>query len=256
MLLFSSQTAQRRIVPHCLKWVGLRALLLAVVTCGGFMENEMTRPAAPASGETVVLLHGMGRSRVSMMILAKRLRDAGYATVNFPYRTADKSLEEITNELREFVDAKVETDRYHLVTHSLGGVIARNSFKEAGMPEGLGRMVMLAPPNQPAELARTFKSNLIYRLITGESGQKLSCEDFYATLPIPPVEFGVIAGTRGQKISFAEPNDGIVSVAGTRLDGMKDFIELKHTHTLIMNNRDTTDAILNFLRDGAFTQSK
>ena len=93
---------------------------------------------------------------------------------------------------------------------------------------------------------------MIYRLFTGDSGQKLSEEAFYAELPVPGVDFGVIAGNKGQKISFSEPNDGLVAVEETKLEGMKDFLVLDHAHTFIMNSRDTFEQSKRFLETGSF----
>ena len=44
-------------------------------------------------------------------------------------------------------------------------------------------------------------------MFTGDSGQKLSEEEFYRNLPVPTVPFGVIAGDKGQRLTFNEPND-------------------------------------------------
>ena len=201
--------------------------------------------------ETVILLHGMGRSRLSMVVLSHRFKQAGYRTLNFPYSQMGSSLNELSDKLKGFIQERVNTPRYHLVAHSLGNVIIRNAFRKE-WPTGLGRIVMLAPPNQPADLAKRFKKNLIYRLFTGDSGQKLSEEEFYADLPVPEVDFGVIAGDKGQKLSFAEPNDGLVAVKETKLEGMKDFIVLQHAHTFIMNCRDTFEHCKSFIETGNF----
>ena len=111
---------------------------------------------------------------------------------------------------------------------------------------------MLAPPNRPAHMARSFKDNLVYRWLTGDSGQKLSEEDFYRTLPVPDVEFGIIAGDKGQKLTFAEPNDGVLKVQTTKLDGMSDFITVHHGHTFIMNGKDTFENCRDFIQRGSF----
>ncbi|MBI1784248.1 hypothetical protein HYR69_03815 [Candidatus Sumerlaeota bacterium] len=202
--------------------------------------------------ETVILLHGMGRTRVSLLVLQGRLKRAGYRTLNFPYQTATRGLDENTEQLRQFIREHVqEGATYHLIGHSLGNIIVRNGFRD-GMPEGLGRIVMLAPPNQPPHLAHVFKDFPVYRWITGDSGKKLTEEDFYRQLPVPKGEFGVIAGDRGQSITFNEPNDGILTIESTKLDGMKDFKVVHHTHTFMMNSRDTLGLCVNFLRAGKF----
>lgn len=202
---------------------------------------------------TVVLLHGQGRTRLSMVILSKRFRSAGYQTLNFPYNQTIRSLDEISGQLVEFIGQKVKTSDYHLIGHSLGNVIIRNAFRK-DYPDGLGKIVMLAPPNQPAHLAKYFKKNLIYRMFTGDSGQKLSEEKFYRDLPIPRVPFGVIAGDKGQRLTFSEPNDGVVTVESTKLEGMADWVLLHHGHTFIMNCKDTFEHCVRFIESGRFKQ--
>lgn len=203
--------------------------------------------------ETVVLVHGQGRTRFSMIILEKRFASAGFQTLNFPYNQSIHSFDAISSQLIDFIKEKVKTKRYHLIGHSLGSVIIRDIFRK-DYPKGLGKVVMLAPPNRPAHLAKLLKGNPIYRWATGDSGQKLSEEEFYNNLPIPLVPFGVIAGDKGQKLTFSEPNDGVVTVESTKLEGMADWVLLNHGHTFIMNCRDTFEYSLRFLETGSFQE--
>jgi triacylglycerol lipase len=113
---------------------------------------------------------------------------------------------------------------------------------------------MLAPPNQPAHLAKLLTKNLIYRWFTGDSGQKLSEEEFYRDLPAPTVPFGVIAGDKGQSLTFSEPNDAVVTVESTKLEGMADWLLLHHGHTFIMNCKDTFEYCQHFIERGRFKQ--
>ena len=221
-------------------------------------NNPVTKPdpldeIVVKKDATIVLLHGQGRTRLSMVVLGKRFRSAGYQTLNFPYNQTIRSLDEISGQLVEFIGQKVKTTHYHLIGHSLGNIIIRNAFRK-DYPAGLGKIVMLAPPNQPAHLAKRLKKNLIYRLFTGDSGQKLSEEKFYRDLPIPRVPFGVIAGDKGQSLTFSEPNDGVVTVGSTKLEGMADWILLHHGHTFIMNCKDTFEHCVRFIESGRFKQ--
>jgi hypothetical protein len=189
-----------------------------------------------------------------MALLGHRLRCRGYETHLFGYRPRRPTLDEISRELRGFVGERVRAPAYHFIGHSLGNIIVRNGFRH-GFPPGLRRIVMLSPPNRPAKLASGLRRNPLFRFWTGDSGQKLADEDFYQSLPVPPVEFGVIVGDRGHRIGFDEPNDGVVSVEGAKLEGMADFVVLHHTHTLIMMASDTAALCQRFLETGAFTGS-
>jgi len=201
--------------------------------------------------ESVVLLHGMGRSWISMALLGHRLKRRGYETHLFGYHPRRPTLDELSRALRRYVDENVQASPYHFVGQSLGNVIVRIGFRE-GFRRGLGRIVMLSPPNRPAKLASALRENRIFQIWTGDSGQKLSDPEFFRTLPVPPVEFGVIVGDRGHRIGFDEPNDGVVSVEGAKLEGMADFVVLHHTHTLIMMASDTADLCQRFLKTGKF----
>jgi len=202
--------------------------------------------------ETVVLLHGMGRSRASMWPLAQRLRRAGFQTCNFPYSPALHRFDTLVGDLHDFIVKRVRTPRYHLVGHSLGNILIRARFR-VGYPAGLTRIVMLAPPNHLPRLARRFQGCPPFHWWTGESGKLLASEEFYEALPVPSVQFGVIAGDKGQCITFDEPNDRVITVESTRLTGMADHLVVHDAHTFIMNSRATANATITFLRDGRFT---
>jgi triacylglycerol lipase len=223
----------------------LSAGFLAFMLASGFAAGD----GFGREKETVVLLHGMGRSRVSIWVLEHRLGKAGYETLNFPYSATFESFDDITAKLHKFICEKVKTRRYHLVGHSLGNLIIRNGFKQGYKPD-LARIVMLAPPNQPAKLAQDLKDLAPFRWLTGDAGEKLASEEFYRGLPAPNVEFAVIAGDSGQRFTFDEPNDGVVTVESTKLAGVKDWIALHHTHTLIMNAADTAECVVSFLQNG------
>lgn len=204
--------------------------------------------------ETVFLLHGMGRSRLSMVVLARRFRRAGYRTVNIPYSQTFEPMGAVTLRLKEAIREE-KAGRYHLIGHSLGNIVIRDGFRE-GYPPGLGRIVMLAPPNRVAKLAQGLGRTRLYRWLTGDSGRKLADPEFYKTLPVPDADFAVIAGDRGNGLLSKKPNDGVVLVETTRLEGMKDFAVVHHAHTFIMNAADTFALCRRFLETGSFSARK
>lgn len=204
--------------------------------------------------ETIVLLQAMGRGRASLWVLDTRLQQAGYKTVNFPFVAYGQSIDDLAQQFCSFIRERVKTKRYHIIAHSLGNLIVRAAFRY-DVPEGLCRIIMLAPPNQPAELTRVLRDNPIYKWFTGESGQELASDEFYRDLPIPPTEFGIIAGTKNQSFMVKEPNDGVITVESTKLEGMKDWITVPQSHTFIMNSRLVASLCISFLEHGLFDRN-
>jgi len=206
----------------------------------------------------VLFLHGHGRFGASMVLLARAARRQGYATLSpsYPYR---RSLPAIADWLAPRVAAFQGSfsGPLHIVSHSLGGLVARTLIT-AHRPQRLGRIVMLAPPNQGSELA-----DLIFRLrlpwVLGASGAYLHtarAEAEQAALGVIDYPVGVIAGDRSllpvPAGKLARPNDGKVSIAATKTYGITDHLTLPVTHTLMVYDRRAIDAALSFLADGAF----
>ena len=87
-----------------------------------------------------------------------------------------------------------------------------------------------------------------------------------ATLPVylnaltglGPVNFelGVIAGSTNINplgfLFFKGPNDSIVRVESTKVEGMNTHIVLPVTHTLMMRNNEVIDNTIHFLKTGQF----
>jgi hypothetical protein len=144
------------------------------------------------------------------------------------------------------------------VTHSLGGIVAREVLsRDAEWKKTLKpvRLVMIAPPNQGSAVAEALKDWLPYRAALGEVGQELTPEAI-ARMPLPPCEFGIIAGGKGDGKGLnpllGGDNDGLVTVDETRLPGAADFLLLDATHTFIMANEKSIEATRRFLETGRF----
>lgn len=214
--------------------------------------------AAEAEPETVVLLHGLGRSERSMRYLAGELEAAGYRTHAIHYASREKTPEALVADLdAELARCCVGAERVHFVTHSLGGVLVRALLAERP-PANLGRVVMLAPPNGGSELADVVRDSAMLRAVLGPTAAQLGTDT--ASLPnrLPPASFevGVIAGTRtwSPLRSWLIPaaDDGTVSVASTRLAGMADFLTLPVSHTFIVRSEAAARQVLRFLERGRF----
>lgn len=227
-----------------------------------FVQNALAEPVMTDSErECVVLLHGMGRTSVSMKCLEHFLSRRGYQVVNVTYHSRRLSVNELSEQyLRELLLNRniSEARKVHFVTHSLGGIIVRQYLANHKI-ENLGRVVMLAPPNHGSEIIDWLRGNCFTRNFLGAAARQLGTGANDLPEKLGPVGFdcGVIAGDRSINplLSAMLPgaNDGKVSVASTKVEGMRDFLVVHGTHTWMMCKESVMKQTIGFLESGQFT---
>lgn len=196
----------------------------------------------------VVLLHGMGRTPLSMLRLRRRLSRAGHHAVLFGYSPTFETLEHATARLAKRIHTLGDAP-YALVGHSLGSVIIRNALARLPIPPAA--CAFLAPPMVACRAACFFSRFWLYRILTGEMGLMLADAAFMDALPLPNVPTRIyvgIAGPRRAGLPFGmDANDMILSVAEAtgRYDGTP--VEVPATHTFIMHARLVADDLVQFL---------
>lgn len=239
----------------------LLALGLGVSALGGSINADS---GVEPLQQCVILLHGLSRTDFSMQRMENALRREGYHVANVNYDSREhpvqvlavQAIEQGLNACRE----AEATDRIHFATHSLGGILVRFYLRDHNLPE-LGRVVMLAPPNQGSEIIDVFGTLPGFEIFSGEPAQQLGTADGSLPRQLGPVDFevGVIAGTRSLNplLSMALPDldDGKVTVENTKVEGMADFIELPYSHTFIMQRQEPIDQVIHFLAHGHFEHS-
>lgn len=241
------------------------ALVTAPSLAAGLTSSSRS-DAPPAHdepvNECVVLLHGLARTRRCMHRMAEALTAAGYTVHALDYASTRKTVERLAAEdLVPLVDrCQVDAPRkIHFVAHSIGNIVLRQYFA-TNVLANAGRIVMLGPPNHGSEVVDTLGRFAPFAWINGPAGRQLGTAEnaLPSQLPAPPVEVGVIAGTRSINLILSAMipgrDDGKVAVERTKLEGMTDFATVATAHPFLMRNREVIQLTLTFLREGRFRQ--
>jgi triacylglycerol lipase len=236
----------------------LEKCIVLMMLVASVISADASSPATER--EVVVVLHGLGRTRLSMNRLATRLRNHGFEVVNLGYPSRRYGVAELTEQFDQELSANnlPSARKVHFLTHSLGGIIVRNYLNQRSLPN-LGRVVMLSPPNQGSEVVDRLRNSFVYRFATGPAGQELGTDALSIPSRLGPVNFplGIIAGSRSLNPLFSAwitgENDGTVSVERCRAEGMTDFLVVRHSHSFIMRSSVVAEQVVEFLRHGRFS---
>lgn len=221
------------------------------------IKHQLRLP--PLSGQAVILAHGIIRSSKSFTQMKSRLEEAGYLVVPFDYPSTRVTIPQAAGYLQQVIDSLSGVSDIHFVVHSMGGLVVRAYLgRTAEHPDPrLRRMVMIGVPNRGARLANILRDQPLYKTVFGPSGQQL-VEDpagVIAQLPTPPLEFAVVAGSRGDPAGYNPllpgDDDAVVSVEATRLPGAADFLAVHGIHSFLPSHPVVIEAALRFLSTGS-----
>ena len=216
--------------------------------------------ASLTNRDCVVLLHGLASAPLWLKRIEWSLEKQGYRVECVSYPSTRQPVERLSREHLSRAVAGIKlppSGQIHFVTHSLGGLVLRHYLAENSLTN-LGRVVMLGPPNQGSEIADWLHNTAFYKFVLGPSGQQLGtgAEDFPRRLGTVSFSLGVIAGDRSFNPIFSRrlpgPDDGKVSVASTRVEGMSDFLVVRASHTTMIWSRPVIEQVQAFLASGKF----
>lgn len=206
----------------------------------------------------VVLIHGMGRTPVSMLRLRRRLKRAGHTPILFGYSPTFETLDGACARLARLIEGRCGSTPYALVGHSLGTVLIRVIVGRTPTRPPVA-CFFLAPPLVACKAARFFSRFWLYQRLTGEMGQLLADDGFMRRLPLPPGFIRIYAGTRGPRASWLpfglEENDGILSVAEATGEYAAMAVKVPALHTFITHAKpvyaDIVASLAEFSREGS-----
>jgi pimeloyl-ACP methyl ester carboxylesterase len=210
----------------------------------------------PKSQKAVVLLHGLGRTKGMFNSLEKRLKREGYEVVVVNYPSTRRTIAAHTAQIEEVLLGLEGVSEVSFITHSLGGIVMRDVLaRRAAWSKSLEprRLVMMGPPNRGSALARDIPE-WTAEPIMGISALELRRVDL-DDYPAPKIEFGIIAGGRGEEgfnPLIAGNDDGVVGVSETHLSGASDFMIVDGLHSFLPSNPLAIEASVRFLETGAF----
>lgn len=262
--IFSSTLFGLRMSRHYVSTVFLSlALFFSSSALSDQAEND--RIEMIGNGQCVILLHGLARTKHSMGKMELALIDAGYTTANIDYPSRSMMIQDLTAlAMNEGVNIcrSQGASSIHIVTHSMGGILARYYLAKNQLPE-IGHLVQLAPPNRGSLIADKFRDEQWFKWLTGPAGQQLGTgkDGIPGLLGAVDYSTGVIAGDEHNPVDnwmseiIPGVDDGKVSIENAKVEGMSDFIVLPYTHISIMKEDEVIRQTLHFLNKGSFVHS-
>ncbi|OGA06157.1 MAG: hypothetical protein A3D95_02605 [Betaproteobacteria bacterium RIFCSPHIGHO2_12_FULL_69_13] len=202
---------------------------------------------------TVVLVPGLWMPGAAMALLAARLARDGYSPRVFDYR-GRSPFEVNVERLARFAHDALGGEAAHFVGHSLGGVLVLEALNRH--PEiAVASAVLVAAPVRGNAAGRRLAQRRLGRWMMGATEPVWAEREarWRGNAPL-----GVIAGTLALGLGRAlgplrGPNDGVVRVAETGVDGMTERALVPLGHSALVVSGRVARLIERFLAAGRFT---
>ncbi len=209
----------------------------------------------------VYVIHGWASNRALMHKINKTLKKNNFITENYAYRSVYNNLDTLGFHL--YNDVKNSGyDTVLFVTHSMGALVVRSMLQYSrtdSLFPNVYRIVMIAPPNNGAEIADFYSSfEILTKLIGPNVALMRTDSNSYArNLPVPlNSEVGIIAAMRKKERGYNPfingNNDGLLTPARTTLGTETDFALVFCNHARVTQKKHVRNIIVAFLQHGRF----
>jgi len=199
-----------------------------------------------------ILVHGLWVPAAVMAPLAARLSATGYRCHLFSYAGRARPLAAHAERLARYAH---DVGPAHFVGHSLGGlVILEALLRHADVKAG--RVVLLGTPVRGNFAGRRLGQHRWGRWCLGATRSLWSeGHELRWTRPEP---LGVLAGTLSLGLGrlfgpLPGPNDGVVRLDETEVDGMRERVALRVGHSAMLLSARVAAQVAAFLRNARFT---
>lgn len=206
------------------------------------MEAPKTQPPAADRNGVIVVVHGFAGNRLWMLPLCWRLRSHGHRVNNWGYASLRGNVATHAARLYDHISQFISHERcIHVVAHSMGAIVVRAALA-MGPVANLGRVVLLAPPNRGAPIAR-LATPLAGRLCQGVADLSDHPGSFVCRLTgACPADVGVVAARF----------DVLVPTSHTHLDCEREHVVLRASHNSLLISRTAATLVMAFLDTGQF----
>jgi Alpha/beta hydrolase family len=227
-----------------------------------------------SSQATVLLLHGLGRTPLSLRRMARGLEASGFRVLNFAYPTRTLGLaaliDVVGKRLQEVAASGEARPVLHGVGHSLGGVVLRALLAGPPAPWRAERLVTIASPHRGARLVAPLLRRRTMRRWFGPVLADLAWDSTalqaLAARASGAIEVGAIYGAGRSRplapAAWINARLGLIDTDGTVEAGsacgapwwppFDDCLEVWCGHTFIAADPEVVRQTIAFLRNGRF----
>jgi pimeloyl-ACP methyl ester carboxylesterase len=202
----------------------------------------------------VILLHGLWMRGFALVLLHRRLMEAGFRVHRFDYMSVASLQERVLGQLHDLMRGLTPAGQVHLVGHSLGGLLAlRACTPDDDLPPG--RIVCMGSPVLGSSAARRLAG-------MGRGGEVLlghnrtllenGLEQWTGRREVGMIAGRTPIGLGSMLAHIPGEHDGTVAVAETRLPGLTDHCLVEANHTGLLFSPVVARQVTCFLRQGRF----